>query len=441
MKKNRTFLIAAITAAFSLPTSAEGLLEIYQLAKQNDSSVKAAEQLFRAEEEAVNISRGALYPQLSFSGSSSHTTYLEAEYEAYEGATSTTNSVSLDLSYPIYSSALGYAVDVVESSYDNAQVDYENAIEDLTYTTLEAYFDLLTQQSNLNIATTKIKATESQLQRVKKQFNVGQVAITDVHNFQAQYDANSVEVLTAESSVIDAQEALQRLTGKLITNIPDLAQNYPISMENQKTADEYVELASLNNKTIQALRFDYERADANISLQKASGRSPTLALSGSIASSDTETDPADSDDGTYTTSTLTLSLSLPLYEGGAINASVRQAVANAEAAKEMLANQIKVTEQSIRKQYRALQTTVAQIAAQKQLITSYTSVLKATEAGYNAGTRDVVDLLDAQSDLFDSQGTLAQLRYQFVLQRLALLEGVGALNEEAITDLDKWLTL
>jgi len=438
MKRNIITLIAAVSVTLSMETAAEGLLEIYQLSKQNDSGLKAAESIFNAEKEAVNISRGSLFPEITLSGSLG---YAKTQDDSSTDTTTESNSVELGLNYPIYSSALGYAVDIVKLDYEGAKADYSNAEEDLTYETLEAYFDLLTQESNLKIANSQAAAISSQLQKVKKQFEVGQVAITDVHTSQAEYDSNLVDILNAEANVTNAQETLRQLTGKLITNIPDLAIDYPITMDNVKAASYYVEIAKHQNKNIKALKLDYESASTNINLQKASGRSPTLSLSGSIKVSDSEATPASNNDGSTTTSNIALTLSIPLYEGGAINASVRQAVANAEAVRESLNDKLQDTELAVRKQYRLLQSTVAQTSAQKQLITSFSSLLKATEAGYNAGTRNVVDLLDAQSDLFDAQGVLEQLRYQFVLQRLSLLEYAGELNEEEVKKLDAWLVL
>lgn len=437
MKKSLIALGITIAATASLNINAESLLDVYQLSKQNDASLKAAKATYKASEEAVNISRGSLFPSISFSGSLG---YSKTEFDETDSSTDKdSNSLSLDLSYPIYSSALSDAVDVVKLNYKSAGVTYNKAEEDLAYDVLEAYFELLTQQSNLQIARSHLTATASQLKKVKKQFEVGQVAITDVHSSQAEFDSNKVSVLTAESDVINAQETLFKLTGKRITTIPDLAKNYPIKLEKDKNASYYVDLAKQNNKDIQALRIAYENALTNISLQKSNGRSPTLALAGSITRSDSTSTPSSSNDGVSTTSAISLNLSIPLYEGGAISASVRQAVASADAAKESLNSGLQGTELAVRTLYRSLETSVAQIAAQQQLITSYSSVLKATQTGYNSGTRNIVDLLDAQSDLFDAQGTYEQLRYGFVLQKLALLQYIGELNEDSITQLNAWL--
>lgn len=437
MKKSFIRLCIALTTVSSLNANAEGLLQIYQLAQKNDAGLKSAKATYQAKAEAVDVSRGSLFPSLSLSGNLG---YSSTEPENANTSTDVdTSSITLDLSYPIYSSALGSAVKVVKLNYKSAGIDYANAEEDLAYETLNAYFDVLTQRSNLQIAKTHSKATASQLKKVKQQFAVGQVAITDVHASQAEYDANQVTVLTSEADLANAEEALYRLTGQRVTKLNDLAKDYPIVLEQGKTASYYVEKAHKQNKDLLLLKVAYENALANIKLQKSNGRSPTLVLSGSISSDDKTSTPTSVTDGASTTSAVNLTLSMPLYEGGAINASVREATSNANAIKESLNDALQNTELAVNTLYRTLKTSVAQIAAQQQLIKSYSSVLKATETGYSVGTRNIIDLLDAQSDLFDAQGTYQQLRYNFVLQQFSLLEYVGELNEEAIVKLDNWM--
>ncbi|TBR41108.1 hypothetical protein CBF23_010910 [Marinomonas agarivorans] len=436
MKKNFIALCIAITT-YSLNANAEGILQVYQLAQQNDAGLKSAKATYLAKEEAVNVSRGSLFPSLSFSGNLGYSSTTPDGSNT--DIDTDTSAVSLDLNYPIYSSALSSAVKVVKLNYKSAGIDYTNAEEDLAYETLEAYFNVLTQRSNLQIAKMQAKATASQLKKVKQQFSVGQVAITDVHASQAEYDANQVTVLTSEADLANAEETLYQLTGQRIAKLNDLSTNYPIELDKKKTLSDYVEKAHSQNKELQLLKVAYENALANIQLQKANGRSPTLSLTGSLSNNDKTTTPADSSDGASTTSSISLNLSIPLYEGGAINASVREATATAEATKESLNDALQNTELAVNTLYRTLKTSVAQIAAQQQLITSYTSVLKATQTGYESGTRNIIDLLDAQSDLFDAQGTYQQLRYNFVLQQFSLLEYIGELNESEIKKLDNWM--
>ncbi|KJZ07453.1 membrane protein, partial [Marinomonas sp. S3726] len=201
----------------------------------------------------------------------------------------------------------------------------------------------------------------------------------------------------------------------------------------------YVDLAKKQNNDIKTLALAHDSALTNIEIQKSNGRVPTVTVSGSLTRSDRDTSPTSSGDGDSLAAFIGVNVSIPLYQGGAINAQVRQSVHDAVAAEENLEDQLQTTELAVRSLYRDLKTSVAQIAAQKQLIISNASSLEATQAGYDVGTRNIVELLDAQSDLYNSQGTLEQLRYSFTVKQMSLLEYTGELDEEKIKELNTWL--
>ena len=435
MKKTILSSIITLATLSSISSQAEDLLEVYKLAKANDPGLRSAAASYNSEKEEVVITKGSLFPDISFDADLGYTD-TDADYGDSD---TNSNSLKVSLDYPIYSPALSYAVDAVEINYASAGLDYSNTEEDLSYESISAYFDLLTEMANLKTAKAQAKATESQLDQVKKQYEVGQVAITDLHTAQAEYDSNIVDIISAQADLINAQETLRQLTGKLITSVPDLSNDYPIKMDDSKTASYYVDLANQQNKDIKSLQLAYDYSQTNIEIQKANGRVPTVSIVGSITRSDNETSPSASSDGDSLASYIGVSVSIPLYQGGAIDANVRQSVYDSIATEEDLEDGIQNTELSVRSLYRDLKTSVAKIAAQKQLIISYTSSLEATQAGYEVGTRNIVELLDAQSDLYDSQGTLEQLRYDFAVKQMSLLEYTGELNESKISELNTWL--
>ncbi|EAQ67008.1 outer membrane protein TolC [Marinomonas sp. MED121] len=436
MKKTIIASLITLATASSMSAHAENLLDVYRLAKQNDPGLRSAAATYNSQKEEVTITKGNLFPDIAFDADLGYTD-TDADYGDSDN---NTNSLKVSLDYPIYSPALGYAVDAVEINYESSGVDYDNTEEDLSFESISAYFDLLTQMSNLNTAKSQAKATASQLDQVKKQYEVGQVAITDLHTAQAEYDSNIVDIISAEADMINAQETLRQLTGKLITDVPDLSKDYPIIMPIGKTATNYVDLAKRQNKDIKSLMLANEYAQTNIEIQKSNGRVPTVTVSGSLTRSDSDTSPTASSDGEALAAYIGVNVSIPLYQGGAIDATVKQSVYDAVAAEENLEDGIQTTELAVRSLYRDLKTSVAQIAAQKQLIISNTSSLEATQAGYDVGTRNIVELLDAQSDLYDSQGTLEQLRYSFAVKQMSLLEYTGELTEEKISELNSWLT-
>ncbi|WP_394178843.1 TolC family outer membrane protein [Marinomonas posidonica] len=435
MKKH--IISSLITAAVlsSTAVQAESIYEVYKLAKQNDPGLRAAAATYQAQKEGVTVTKGNLYPQISFSGSLGYTN-VDSPSTEYDN---NSNSLALELNYPIYSPALGYAVDAVEISSFSAGVSYENSEEDLALTTLNEYFNLLIAQSTLQTTEALVKSTASQLDRAKKQYEVGLASITDLQDAQAEYDSVRVTELSARSSVAYAQKALYQRTGRVINSIPTLSADYPIRLDPDMTVDTLIAKAQKDNKELKILDLAVDSAENNISIQKANGRTPTVAITGSLSRTDNDYSVSTLDSGATNTTAVSLGISIPLYSGGAINASVRQASAEAESAIEQKASTLQSIELNIRSLYLDLQTAVAQIAAQQQLIRSRNSALEATQAGYDVGTRNLVELLAAQSNLYDAQNTYEQYRYNFVLKQLSLLEATGDLTEDKIKQLDKWL--
>jgi len=437
MKKH---IIPSLIAAAVLSSSAahaDSIYEVYKLAKQHDPGLRAAAATYQAQKEGVTVTKGNLYPRISFSGNLGYDD-LSSPSVDYDN---TSNTLALSLDYPIYSPALNYAVDSVELSSQSAGISFSNAEEDLALTTLTEYFNLLIAQSTLQTTDALVKSTASQLDRAKKQYEVGLASITDLQDAQAEYDSVRVTQLSARSSVSYAQKALFQRTGQEIKTIPQLSKDYPIRLDPNMTVDSLITKARRDNKELRILNFTVESAENNINIQKANGRTPTVSITGSLSRVDNNYTTASSSyvDGATNTSSIALGVSIPLYSGGAINASVRQATAEAGAATEQRASSLQAIELNIRSLYLDLQTAVAQIEAQQQLIRSRTSALEATKAGYDVGTRNLVELLDAQSNLYNAQNAYEQYRYNFVLKKLSLLETTGDLTEDNIKELDKWL--
>ncbi|TYL48231.1 TolC family outer membrane protein [Marinomonas sp. IMCC 4694] len=438
MKKH---IIPSILAAVVLSSSAahaDSLYEVYKLAKQHDPGLRAAAASYQAQKEGVTVTKGNLYPKISFSGNLGYDN-IDNPSSDYSN---TSNTLALSLNYPIYSPALNYAVDAVELGSQSAGVSFTNAEEDLALTTLTEYFKLLIAQSTLKTTQALVKSTESQLDRAKKQYEVGLASITDLQDAQAEYDSVRVTELSARSDVSYAQKALFQRTGQEITHVPELSKDFPIRLDPGMTVDSLISKAQRDNKDLQILDIAVKSAENNISIQKSNGRSPTVSITGSLSRKDNNFSSGTTNaDGVTNTSSVALGVSIPLYSGGAIEASVRQATAQAQSASEQRAGSLQRIELNIRSLYLDLQTAVAQIDAQQQLIRSRNSALEATKAGYDVGTRNLVELLDAQSNLYNAQNTYEQYRYNFVLKKLSLLETTGDLDEAEIKALDQWLVI
>lgn len=437
MKKHIiTSLITAITLS-SATVHAESLYDVYKLALNHDPGLRSAAASARADKEAITVSKASQGLNLSASGNLG---YTDTDTPSMDYDTKS-NSVSLDLSYPIYSPSLKYNVSASEITYQSSGVSYDNTEENLVLTVMTDYFNLLIAEANLENTVAQVKSTKSQLDQTQKKYDVGLAAITDLQDAKASYDAIKVTELEDQSNVAYAQKTLFQRTGKVITSIPKLAEDYPIELDPTITVDDLIQKAIKNNKEIHILDLAIKKAQNNVDLQRASGRVPVVKLTGSVSRNYANNDPnlTSSPDGSTNTSEIGLSVNLPLYSGGSINASVRQASEQVSEAIENRASELQTIELNIRNSFLKLQTYVAQVKAQKELIKSRRSALEASRAGYQVGTRNIVELLEAQSNLYTAISDYQTYRYDFVIQLLTLYEEVGDLTQDKIIALDKWL--
>jgi tol-pal system protein YbgF len=243
MKKH---ILATVIAAASIGNVyAESLLDVYKLAQDHDPSLRSAAATYEAQKEEVTITKGNLFPDITFNGNLG---YNNTDSPTFDGHR-TSNSLSLDMNYPIYSPALGYAVDAVEINFDSAAIDYENAKENLALQSLTEYFDLLTAQATLKNTEAQVLSNASQLDRVKKQFDVGLVSITDMQDAQAAYDAGSYEVAADAFGTF-----AQNYTGGFLTSEAHFMRGEALSKLGQTTeaARSYLDSFNISSDGVRA---------------------------------------------------------------------------------------------------------------------------------------------------------------------------------------------
>jgi len=134
-----------------------------------------------------------------------------------------------------------------------------------------------------------------------------------------------------------------------------------------------------------------------------------------------------------------LQLAWPLYTGGGVAAATRQARFQLEAAQEVLEQRRRAVQTQVRNAYRGVLASISRVQALEATVVSAQSALEATEAGFEVGTRTLVDVLNSQRELFRSKRDLAVSRYDYILNFLSLYQAAGTLNEENIQNSRVWL--
>ena len=435
-------LTTALLASASL--QAADLSTIYQQAASNDAEIAAARATREANSYNVTIARGALLPQAQLS-------YGITKYD--------TESVSIDLTaggYKDYEKDYDLKALQVQASQTlfnlNSWYNYQAAVtgdsaaglelqlaeQQLLLRTAQAYFNVLRAQDNLSTAQAEEKAVKRSLEQTKQRFDVGLIAITDVHEAQAAYDLSYVNLLGQEAALDISYEALEQLTGQRFDRVVPLKAEVPMELPEPANADDWVQ-SGLSKYAGVLLA---EAGKDSVRLQRNAARSnhlPTVQLT--AAYSDAEQAPFAS----YTEPTSSeaiavgVQLTVPLLAGGSLYGQSKQAALNFAAADYQLEKQRRDVRQNIRSLFRQVQTDTLNIKARKQAITSAQSAVEATETGYRVGTRNIVEVLDAQKNLYRAQRDYANARYDYILNLLNLKFFAGTLNEADLQALNGWL--
>ncbi|WP_318469996.1 outer membrane channel protein TolC [Photobacterium leiognathi] len=426
MKKLLPIVISLAFGSLSQSAFADDLAQIYQQAKQNDPQLLKAAADKDAAFEAINSSRSTLLPQINLTAGY-NTFHLDAKNKQ-DGF-----NAGVSLTQEIYNRSSWINLDISEKEARQSDAAYAVQQQGLILRVSEAYFNVLKAKDDLKFVEAEKAAVGRQLEQVKQRFEVGLSAITDVHDAQAQYDSVLANVIIKENEVANSYEALREITGQDYTSIDTLNTKTFAASKLPQSADSLVKTAQTENLTLLASRIGQDVARDKISLAD-SGHLPTLSFESGY-SYDKTAMPA-VDEGTLTAG---IKMNLPVYTGGNTTSQVKQAQYSYVAASEELEGQYRTVVKNVRNYYNNINAQIGAIHAYQQSVISAKSALEATEAGFDVGTRTIVDVLDSTRRLYQANSQLANARYDYILAQLQLKQAVGTLSEQDIVDINKGL--
>ncbi|EGQ8516788.1 efflux RND transporter outer membrane protein VpoC [Vibrio parahaemolyticus] len=438
MKKLLPLFISAALGSISSSAWADSLAEIYDLAKQNDPQLlSVAAQRDRAFE-AITSSRSALLPQINLTAGY-NLTRGDTEYDSnlISDVSNDSNALTagVNFSQELYNRASWISLDTAEKSARQADATYAAAQQGLILRVSQAYFEVLRAQDNLVFVRAEKAAVGRQLEQTKQRFEVGLSAITDVHDAQAQYDAVLADEVLAENDLINSYESLREITGQEHKNLNVLDTNRFSATRTNSPAETLIDEAKTKNLSLLSARISQDIARDNISLA-SSGHLPTLSLDGGYNYGDTSNSARDNTTDNFN---IGVNLAVPLYTGGNVTSQTKQAEFAYVAASEDLEAQYRSVVKDVRAQNNNINASIGALKAYEQSVVSARSALEATEAGFDVGTRTIVDVLDATRRLYDANKNLSDARYNYILSVLQLRQAVGTLSEQDILDVDAGL--
>lgn len=470
MKFHRLRMLLAAMALLAAPhAGAVSLLDAYRDALRSDPVLREAAANRLATLEAGPQARAALLPQLEGTGSyerqySSGTQNFTQRLESGEIVTFTTGfeqeveprrSWQLRLTQTLFQWDRWVALRQADKRLAQAEAEFRAAEQDLMARVAQRYFDILNAQSTVQAAEAAKEAIGRQLEQAEKRFEVGLSAITDVQEAQASFDSATAALIEAKRNLAVAREFLREVTGEYYVDLYDAGPQTPLVSPDPYDVDEWVSTALNRNLNLEAARLGAEISRDEIASRRAN-HYPSLELFATRSNNDTRARrqdrpqslpgdppiepqpflPANSD---LWQDAYGVQVRVPIYSGGAVASRVREATHLHQASQQQLERIARQTERQTRDAYLSVTAEISRVQALAQAVQSSQTALRATEAGFEVGTRTTVDVLQSRRQLFEAQRDYAGSRYTYLVNALLLKQAAGILREADIEEIDSWL--
>jgi len=431
-------LSLALGAAFAVPARAQSLLDLYESARAYDANWQSAKaqydaNLFHADQALAGILPSA---NLGVGVTRSH---LDNTVPALE-LPYTTQSGTVSASQPLYRPANWATYQQAKRSVEVSEAQLTAASQDLIIRVSQAYFDVLAAQDTLAFVQAQKTAVNEQLASAKRNFEVGTATITDTREAQARYDLVIAQEIAADNDLRVKKLALDSLVGK-----PDVKPNpltIPMDVPTPQPADvnAWVQQGEENSPQIAQARSAVEIAQLETEKAKA-GHKPTLDLTASYnvtrSPNGTTTIPAST---RANTGTVGLLFNVPIFSGFATQNRIRETLSLEEKAQADLESARRTVAQTVRTAYYGVVSGQSQVKALEAAEASSQSALDANKLGYQVGVRINIDVLNSQSQLFQTKRDLAQARYNVLVGLLKLRQANGTLTPEDLARLNQLVT-
>ena len=449
----RSLLVTLAVFTGSSVAHAASLLEVYQQALQSDPLIHEAESRRLAAQEAAPQARGLLLPQISANGSWGQNELSGSEVEVDADGNFGTVDFKTDSEDTAWNLALrqtifrwDQVVNLKQASKIVARSDvaYEAAQQDLMVRVVVRYFAVLAAEDRLTSIHADREAIARQLEQAKQRFEVGLIAITDVQESQAAFDQSVAAEIAAERELATRRELLREVTGEYVPELSAPAEDFPLPPPNPADEEAWIDLAMEQNLELLASRLDEQIARDEIAFRRT-GHYPTVDLVASRSSFESDGDRAFGDgpfltaDSTRDGDSIGIEVTVPLFTGGRTSSAVREAVYLHRASQEQLQRVARETERATRDAYLGVLSEISRVKALEQAVTSSTTALEATQAGFDVGTRTIVDVLTSQRLLYQAITNYYDSRYVYIAQVLRLKRAAGTLQIQDLEQVDRWL--
>ncbi len=412
------------------------LIGAFHLGLENAPEYKSAylQQYSAAEFRSQSIAQ--MLPNLTFSASSTRErlrndkfTFQSAGVQHYWN-----NQISINLTQPVFHWEHWIQLDQSDNQIAQSEAEHQASYQTLIVDITEAYFDILAAQDDLSFTVAEKQAIAKQLEQAQQRFDVGLIAITDVHEAQAAFDSAVAGEIESQNILDDSKERLRELIGNNVDVLSQLQKDIPLSTPEPHDIEAWTEAAENNNFSLIAQLNQTEFARKKINLEY-SGYMPKVDLVANYGVTDNTS--------TFglrgNTQNIGLQVSMQLFEGGGIYSRAQQAEYDYRIEKENLLKTKRSVIRNVRNAYRGVVASLSRVKALAAAVKSSQSALEASEAGFEVGTRTMVDVLDEQRDLYRAKRDYARTRYDYLINIIKLKDAAGSLVEDDLKIINQFL--
>ncbi|GAA4421221.1 TolC family outer membrane protein [Acidovorax lacteus] len=431
-------LTFALGLCLALPVQAQSLMELVESARKYDSTWQAARAQLDAAERRADQARAGLLPSAALSAGVTRAQTDVTRPPVDRSAT--TQTLGVNASQPLYRPANRIALQQGERGVEVAQAQLDAATQDLLVRVSQGYFDVLAAQDTLAFVQAQKAAVSEQLASAKRNFEVGTATVTDQREAQARFDLVVAQEIAAENDLRVKRLALDQLVGVTGTKPAPLAQPVQLPAVTPDDVNQWVETSRNQQPGVRqaALALDVARLETR---RAETGHLPTVDLQAgyNITRNPNGTATLPGVSSRTNNASLGVALNLPLFAGYAVQNRVRETLALEEKAQADLETARRNVAQATRAAFFGVQSGQGQVRALEAAELSSQSALDANRLGYQVGVRINIDVLNAQSQLFQTKRDLAQARYNVLLGTLKLRQAAGTLTLDDVAAINRLL--
>lgn len=417
--------------------AAMDLIEVYTLAEANDPIYRQTIHSTLATNESKPQARASLLPSANITAN----TFKNDQFISSSGFLASgdrefnSHGYNLSLTQPLFRWDRYLSLKKADSLIQQAEAEQISTQQELIIRVAESYFEILAAMDNIEFAKAETKSLSRQLEQANQRFEVGLTAITDVHEARAGFDRATADEILAKNLLDNAEERLREITGEYIVNLESLGDSMPLVNPEPNDISEWSKTAESQNMDIIAAKHRLDNLRQEIKIQNA-GHLPTLDL---VANHGYDVSGGRFGDNKIRSTDVGLQLNVPIFQGGLVSSKSKEAMHRYNQSYQQLEQAFRAAQRETRQAYLGVISGISRVNALKQAVVSSETALKATETGFEVGTRTAVDVVAAERTTLNAKRNHSRARYDYLLDSLRLKQAAGTLSPDDLKQISAWL--